>query len=336
MQFRQNALNLWLQTILPSTPFTIEPLSGDASFRRYFRVRLPDATRVVMDAPPEKESLDAFIAVNQLLKTKAIPTPDIHAINLEEGFLLLDDLGDCLLAQFINQQTSQALYFKAIDLIVQLQAASTSTLPLFDVSVMRQEVMLFEEWFLKRYLDLVLSDKELTLLHENIESLIEAIAQTPQVVMHRDYHSRNLMVVEAEKTMNLAVIDFQDAMIGPVAYDLVSLIKDCYIKLPTKEFNQYIDYFHQQHPALNHWTREALVRAIDFCGLQRHLKVLGIFCRLHLRDGKSGYLSDLPLTLYYVMTCLNQYPQWQPLLNFMQQRVIPQFKKVSNEAFIGE
>lgn len=331
MLLRENALNSWLEDTFSSSNFTIAPLAGDASFRRYFRVHLPHCTRVVMDAPPEKESLHSFINVHQLLKSHAILTPEIHAINLEDGFLLLDDLGDCLLLKRTENSIPQDLYLEALKLIVQMHSVdvNVSRLPHFDPHFMQQEVNLFEEWFLKKYLKIDLTSAESQILKQSQELLINEIDAQPKVIIHRDYHSRNLMVVGNTPNETLAVIDFQDAMIGPITYDLVSLLKDCYIKLPTRVFDYYIDYFHQNEPLVKNWQRETLIRAIDFCGLQRHLKVLGIFCRLYLRDGKLGYLRDLPLTLDYVMTCLARYPEWQLMNNLMQTKVLPIFNSVS-------
>lgn len=321
MQRRQNALNEWLSAQLNHEPFTLSPLAGDASFRRYFRLLTSKGTKIVMDAPPDKEAIAPFIRIHQLLKTADVFTPTIHAASLEQGFAILDDLGDQLFLSQITPVHKDSLYSKAIQTLIQIQQCPYESLPVFNKEHMLNEMSLFHEWFLSAYLKLTLTPAETLQLNEMMHLIAERIAQQPQVFIHRDYHSRNLMIVNSQ----LAVIDFQDAMKGPLTYDLASLLKDCYIKLPEPAYEQYVNLFYQQQPMAQIWSLEGFKHEVDYCGLQRHLKVLGIFCRLYLRDHKSNYLNDLPLTMDYTITCLKRHNELKPLLTFMEERVLPAF-----------
>lgn len=322
MSSRKNALNKWLLEILNTPSFTIRPLTGDASFRRYFRLSCEGKTYIVMDAPPDKEAIAPFIKVDEILSSAKVRTPKIHAADIIQGFIMLDDFGDILLLKGISTQNQDALYLEAIRTLVQIQQCPTYAIPAFDKSHMLKEIGLFQEWFLQAYLNLTLRPSEQIMLNEIFDWLTEKLSQQPQVFIHRDYHSRNLMIINIPK---LGVIDFQDAMRGPITYDLVSLLKDCYIKLPDAAYYDYAGAFYQRQPLVQGWTLPEFIDEMDYCGLQRHLKVLGIFCRLYLRDNKSGYLNDLPLTLDYTMTCLKRHTTLQPLLQFMSTRVVPRF-----------
>lgn len=321
MQTRENALNEWLNIQLAPIPFTLIPLTGDASFRRYFRLSLPTTTKIVMDAPPDKETLVPFIHIQRTLSAQGILTPIVHAVDLKQGFALLDDLGDTLLLHMLTEHNRDHYYAKAIDTLTNIQACSTRSLPVFDKQHMLKEMSLFHDWFLNAYLKLSLTSAEEQIIQTTLNAIADRVAAQPQVFIHRDYHSRNLMIVEDK----LGVIDFQDAMLGPVTYDLASLLKDCYIKLPETTYQQYADQFYQHQPLVQRWSMQAFMEEVDYCGLQRHLKVLGIFCRLHLRDNKPNYLQDLPLTLDYTLTCLRRHAALSPLLQFMEKRVFPQF-----------
>ncbi|AMP91376.1 aminoglycoside phosphotransferase family protein [Legionella pneumophila] len=322
MHERENALKEWLAQTIQQKDFVLVPLAGDASFRRYFRIQYNGLTQVVMDAPPEKENIDPFLHIANVLDKATIPIPDILAINKREGFLLLSDLGDQLLLNKLNHETVDNYYNQAINLLLQIQKCSTddSKLPLFDKSFMLKEMNLCLEWFLKAYLSLDLKQDELQLFQHTIEWIASEVDTQPRVFIHRDYHSRNLMLV---KNMNncLATIDFQDAMQGPVSYDLVSLLKDCYISWPREKVLEWVTYFHEKCPLANIYSLTDFIRAFDLCGLQRHLKVLGVFCRLYLRDNKAGYLGDLPLTLKYALECAEIYEELHPFYNFLQKRV---------------
>lgn len=321
MDKRQTELNQWLVEILGKTPHTLTPLAGDASFRRYFRLKYDNVTRVVMDAPPEKESIHAFISIAHELKGIGVHAPEIFAVHETLGFIILEDLGDALLLGAITKDNADAIYSKAMLTLVHMQTCQ-ATLPAFDKTFMRQELAVFEHWFLERALGIQLSEKEKNLIETSFDWLITQIASQPQVFIHRDYHSRNLLMVDNQK---VAVIDFQDAMHGPFTYDLVSLLKDCYVQWPREQVLSWLDYFYHHLPDTQSYTMSSFVRAFDLCGLQRHLKVLGVFCRLHLRDNKTSYLRDLPLTFQYVSNCLEMEPELQPFYQFMQDRVAPVF-----------
>lgn len=326
MQTRENALNEWLKTIVGNDSFTVTPLAGDASFRRYFRLHSDGVSRVIMDAPPNKEDIAPFIRIGHLLANNGIHTPHIYAVNNEQGFILLEDLGDHLLLSALSEENVDSLYTLAIDTLVQLQStpANDVTLPAFDKSFMLGELNVFREWFISAYLNISLTTEQEQLLDRTFDWLTTQISNQPNVLIHRDYHSRNLIILEN----SMGVIDFQDAMYGPYSYDLVSLLKDCYIQWPHEKVMSWLAYFHQCLPATARDSLDELSYAFDLCGLQRHLKVLGVFCRLHLRDKKSAYLKDLPLTFNYVMSCLERHESLLPFYQFMQHMIqLPSLEK---------
>lgn len=335
MQSRENALRQWLITIQQTNDFNLMPLAGDASFRRYWRLQQQDKTWVVMDAPPGKEDLIPFIQVNRRLAQTGIRVPTIHATASELGFLLLEDFGDQVFLNVLKNLPPQqkeaqqtALYQKAINTLLVLQQGCSKDLPLFDRAFMLKELELFRTWFLDAYLGFSLQTHETQLINDTFSFLVEQLAQQPQVMIHRDYHSRNLMILD-EPENHLGVIDFQDAMSGPFTYDLVSLLKDCYIQWPRERVVAWAaDYYQQTSTFLKHHPIPSLdqfIRDFDICGLQRHLKVLGIFCRLHLRDHKSNYLADLPLTFHYVLGALATEPRLKSFYEWMRDRVKPAF-----------
>lgn len=328
MQTRENALNDWLKTLFINTPFTVSPLAGDASFRRYFRLHSAGLTRVIMDAPPGRETLEPFINIANLLNEHGIHTPQIYAVDHKQGFALLEDLGDKLLLGALTPENADALYKTAINTLIQIQATPVSSplLPTFDKPFMSGEINLFREWFLDAHLNITLTAEDVVLLTNTFDWLTTQIAAQPQVFIHRDYHSRNLLVIN----QTIGVIDFQDAMTGPYTYDLVSLLKDSYIQWPREKITQWLAVFYQNIPATNQDDLATFTKAFDLCGLQRHLKVLGVFCRLHLRDHKSAYLQDLPLTFNYVMACLESYEELHPFYRFMQQKVQQPFLQKSS------
>ncbi|KGP63096.1 phosphotransferase [Legionella norrlandica] len=322
MHDRENALKEWLTQTIKQEDFVLVPLAGDASFRRYFRIRYNGLTQIVIDAPPEKENIGAFLTIANILNQAKIPVPKIIAINEKYGFLLLSDLGDQLLLNKLRNDTADNYYHHAIDLLLQIQQCPTAdpNLPPFDKAFMLKEMNLCLEWFFNAYLSLELNQKEVLLFQESIAWVANEVAKQPLVFIHRDYHSRNLMLVENQHSC-LATIDFQDAMEGPLTYDLVSLLKDCYISWPREKILDWVTYFYKKCPTATIYSLPEFIRAFDLCGLQRHLKVLGVFCRLYLRDNKAGYLNDLPLTLKYVLECTEMYEELRPFFNFFQQRV---------------
>ncbi|QDP71308.1 phosphotransferase [Legionella israelensis] len=318
MQQRENTLKEWLEKLIGHSMFTLIPLAGDASFRRYFRLTVNGMSRIVMDAPPEKERLEPFIKIAEILALNDVLSPNIFAINRKEGFLLLEDFGDKLLLHTLNADNVNFYYSQAIDILFKIQHAwPTESFPLFNTQFIQEEISLCKHWFLQRYLSLTLTSSEEKLLIELMRWLAEQINQQPRVLIHRDYHSRNLMILDN----GLGVIDFQDAMRGPLMYDLVSLLKDCYLSWPRAQVLQWLADFHRRSTDIRDWSLDEVIRAFDLCGLQRHLKVLGIFTRLYLRDNKPGYLQDLPLTLHYVRECAALYPELHTFLDFLQTRV---------------
>ncbi|RUR12447.1 aminoglycoside phosphotransferase family protein [Legionella sp. km772] len=320
MHERESALKEWLKQVIPYPNFNLTPLTGDASFRRYFRVQYQNTSLIVMDAPPGKEDLKPFINISKVLTQAQVPTPELIAMDVEQGFLLLSDLGDVLLLNELNKNTATDYYQKAINTLLMMQKISTkdSQIPAFDKAFMLKEMSLCPDWFLKNYLALELKPIEEQLMINTMDWLADEVAQQPLVFIHRDYHSRNIMVQESA---SLAVIDYQDAMQGPLTYDLVSLLKDCYISWPREQVLEWLNYFYEHQPLAQVYSEEEFIRAFDLCGLQRHLKVLGIFSRLYLRDGKAGYLANLPLTLQYVLQCAETYEELHPFFHFLQNRV---------------
>ena len=320
MHDRENALKEWLTNTLNSSTFILQALTSDASFRKYYRVQCNGISQIVMDAPPDKEGLNAFIHIAQVLSKSGVLTPEILAQDLQQGFLLLSDFGDKLLLDCLNSTSCDKYYNEATNVLLKIQQCPIDDpmLPSFDQKFMLQEMNLCSEWFFKRYLSLKLSDTEHELFNNTIKEIASALAQLPQVFMHRDYHSRNIMMVNKQQ---MAVIDFQDAVRGPVAYDLVSLLKDCYISWPRTKVLEWVELYYRRCPHVSDYSLKEFIHAFDLCGLQRHLKVLGIFSRLKLRDNKPGYLKDLPLTLKYVLDCSEIYEEFRPLNNLLQKRV---------------
>jgi hypothetical protein len=314
---RLGQVNEWLTAILPDRDFQLEVASSDASFRRYFRVYQHGQSRIVMDAPPEYEDIEAFVRVAEFLAGSGTHVPHIYARNVELGFLLLSDLGTTSYLSALNQDSADRLYQAAIDEIIKMQLAPVSEieLPAYDDEKLLSEMRLFPDWFLERHLSLAVPSE----LDSIFELLIDNANSQPQFFVHRDYHSRNLMLGPDNE---VGVIDFQDAVIGPATYDLVSLLRDCYVEWPQTKIEQWLDYYYQQAQNQQLMTgidRSAFVRWFDLMGLQRHLKVLGIFCRLNYRDGKSGYMKDLPLTLKYVLQVTARYPALASLHQFLTQ-----------------
>jgi aminoglycoside/choline kinase family phosphotransferase len=319
-QERMSRLENWLDSISAHKLTDIRPASADASFRRYFRVTDSNTgkTLIVMDAPPEKEDCEPFIHITRLLRSVHVNAPDIITMDLEQGFLLLDDLGNRQYLDHLDESSSDDLYSDALVALINMQRIQDH-LPPYDKQRLRDEMGLFEPWYLNRHLGISLDDQQKSVLDSIYDLLIESALEQPQVFVHRDYHSRNLMLVDEN---NPGVIDYQDAVIGPVTYDLVSLFKDCYIEWPGNKVEHWLDQYLQLTPIEIPVDRIQFMRWFDLMGVQRHLKVLGIFARLNYRDGKSQYLDDLPLTLKYVVDACNQYQELKPLLNLLESTVL--------------
>ena len=319
---RMSQLEDWLKSIPDHKLTDIRPASADASFRRYFRVtdRNTQHTFIVMDAPPDKEDCMPFIHVTRLLRGVNVNAPDIINMDLDRGLLLLDDLGDRQYLDYLDDSSSDKLYHDALVTLINMQRIRDH-IPLYDKQRLLDEMGLFEPWYLNRHLGISLDQQQKTELGSVFDILIESALQQPQVFVHRDYHSRNLMLVDNN---NPGVIDYQDAVIGPVTYDLVSLFKDCYIQWPRNKVLHWLDRYLELTAVDISADRDQFIRWFDLMGVQRHLKVLGIFARLNYRDGKSQYLNDLPLTLKYVVDTCNQYDELSSLLTLLETTVLNQ------------
>jgi N-acetylmuramate 1-kinase len=299
----------------------IAPASADASFRRYFRITDAENTFIVMDAPPEKEDSTAFIDIAKLLFDFGLNVPQILQQDLEQGFLLLNDLGNTVFLDVLNNKTVDELYTVAMDALLRMQKNKVPEIPLYDEALLRTELNLFPDWYLGKHLKITVSEKQKDILEQTFKTLISNALEQPQVCVHRDYHSRNLMV-NIKNQKEPGVIDFQDAVIGAVTYDLVSLLKDCYINWPRGKIEIWVKYYYDEAKASNiidDVNFETFLRWFDLMGLQRHLKVAGIFSRLKHRDGKTGYMKDIPRTMDYVFDVLQRYPEFTPLQNLLRE-----------------
>lgn len=297
----------------------IAPASADASFRRYFRITDEGKTFIVMDAPPEKEDCQPFIHIAQLLLDRDLNVPKILQQDLEQGFLLLSDLGSTVFLSELNDDTADEMYTAAMDSLLSLQKNKNPDLPRYDEALLRTEMALFPDWYLEKHLKISVSDEQKNILEQTFASLVKNALEQPQVCVHRDYHSRNLMV-NNDDPQQPGVIDFQDAVIGAVTYDLVSLLKDCYIKWPREKVEAWVKYFHSQaelQGIISAVSFDKFLRWFDLMGLQRHIKVAGIFSRLYHRDGKEGYLNDIPLTMDYIFEVLERYPEFKPFKDLL-------------------
>ncbi len=325
MDERLAGLDAWLQSRLAGTPFQLEPASADASFRRYFRVTTREHSMIAMDAPPDKEDSAPFVRVARLLAQSGVNVPQLIEFDLERGFLLLTDLGSQLyLGALQSYPDTEPLYKDALRCLISIQAgAGSSDLPTFDRRFLATEMALFRDWLLGRHLEIQLAGPDADRLQASFEYLTESALAQPALFVHRDFHSRNLMVCPDN---NPGVLDFQDAMRGPVTYDLVSLLKDCYLKLPQSRVSEYLAFYREHAAAAGIPTgpdATTFQTWFDLMGVQRHLKASGIFARLWHRDGKRGYLADIPRTLSYICDCADSYPQLAFLSELIKQRVLP-------------
>lgn len=318
-------IRAWLTHDLGLSHERLEPASSDASFRRYFRVFTARGSYVVMDAPPGKEDVRPYLEVGALLESLGAHVPHVHESDVGRGLLLLEDLGTIpYLGRLEAAADPDELYADALRVLADIQvrgsAAAQKLLP-YDREALARELALMPEWFCRRHLGFKPSAAEEEVLDSAFEFLISAALAQPQVFVHRDYHSRNLMVV-AER--NPGIIDFQDALRGPIGYDLVSLLKDCYISWPRRRVEGWVAGYHSMLAAraVAVAAPRQFLRDFDLIGVQRHLKVLGIFARLWHRDGKSGYLHDLPRTLNYLRETCALYPELAHLAAFLEKRAV--------------
>lgn len=300
--------------------------SGDASFRRYLRLQSGGKSFIAMDAPPEQEDCLPFLRIAGYLEAMQLNAPRIIEANLDEGFLLLSDLGsrqylDVLLD---DNATAPVLYADALRALLALQrrgAAYQSQLPAYDDALLRFELSLFHDWLCGTHLDIAFSDDEEQSWQDCCDVLVANALDQPQVFVHRDYHSRNLMLTESD---NPGILDFQDAVEGPLTYDLVSLLKDCYVQWPPEQVWQWaLDFYNGIDAKVrDRIDEEQFRRYFELMGVQRHLKAAGIFARLNHRDGKPGYLADIPRTLSYVVESGPRYPELDFLVDLIESRVL--------------
>lgn len=313
----------WLGTLhMPRLDLeTLRVASSDASFRRYFRLDSVDkSTYIAMDAPPPQEHVGTFIHVAEVFGQAGVSVPKIIAQEVENGFLLLTDLGATTYLQELDQDSAYRLYLEAMDALIAIQLQSRpEVLPEYDRALLLRELKLFPEWYVGKHLSLALTTTQASDLNQVFDALLANILAQPQVFVHRDYHSRNLMVLS---TGNPGILDFQDAVYGPITYDAVSLLRDAYIQWDEEIV---LDL------AIRYWERakraglpvqpdiDSFYRDFEYMGLQRHLKILGIFTRLMHRDGKESYLKDLPPVMSYVRHAANRYKELKPLLRLLDQ-----------------
>ena len=319
MSNRDHELQAWLMSTIGHGDFDLEPASADASFRRYFRASYRGQTTIIMDAPPAHEDCRPFLAVTDLLRDAGLNVPRVIAQDVQLGFLLLSDLGKRQYLQELTEERASALYGDALDALIRMQVRVDPTqVPCYSDHLLRAELALFATWFLTRHLGICAQHPIHNLLEPCFDALCSACQEQPQVFVHRDYHSRNLMV-QAQR--NPGIIDYQDAVAGPVTYDLVSLLRDVYIRWPEHRLRGWLEQYHQmarERGVLVDCTPATLRRWFDLTGVQRHLKIAGVFARLYYRDGKPGYLSDLNLVLGYLLEVGVQYDASRALVDALQ------------------
>ncbi|ABB45346.1 Aminoglycoside phosphotransferase [Sulfurimonas denitrificans DSM 1251] len=307
-----NKLQEWLgETSFKN--YTIESALADASFRKYYRLRNGDKTAILMDSSSEKNSLKSFIHVTTKLINADVCAPKIFEQNQEDGFLILEDFGTTHYLDILNNQNYKAFYTKAINTILKMQKADTSSLPLYDKDFLHFEMDLMQEWYLEKLLKLKIGESQIKLLKKTLDSISSVVLEQPQgVFVHRDFHSRNIMLKSDKK---IGIIDYQDAMSGAVTYDLASLLKDCYVAYDRKEIKKLALEFRDKKGIKV--DDETFIKWFDFMGMQRHIKVLGVFSRLSIRDKKNGYLKNIPLTLKYLIDTAQRYEQTKEFASFL-------------------
>lgn len=338
MDTRLQLLTNWVRQFPGFEQSEAEPVSGDASFRRYFRVwqhagqaktNGGDVPFIVMDAPPEHEDCEPFVAIARHWHQQGIAVPEIVQADLEQGFLLLEDFGDRLMLGQLNEKSADRLYRNALEeltLIARQPSPEAYPLPPYDATLLEREMALFPDWLLEQHLGMQLENSERALLDTTFSMLRESALAQPEVTVHRDYHSRNLLVRPNEPRPG--VIDFQDAVTGPVTYDVVSLLKDCYIQWPEARICDWLEVFRQgsRDAGLHRADPETFRQWFELMGMQRHLKAAGIFARLSIRDGKHGYLKDIPRTVQYLIVASSRQPALRHFHEWLSDTVMPRIE----------
>lgn len=295
---------------------TMQAIGNDAGFRKYYRVTTPQQTLVAVDAPPATEDTHAFVAIARRWHAGGISVPQVFAVDYQQGFMLQEDLGDTPMQAVMNETTADEYYPRLLTTLLSIQQQSPQELPPYDTKLMSFELSLYPEWFLQQWLGITPPEG----LDELFALLISAMQEQPQGTVHRDFHSRNLMLTPDG---DIAVIDFQGALHGPLLYDAVSLLRDCYLSWPPAQIELWLSGFIDQQPLLAGHDRVQLQTWFDLTGAQRHLKCLGIFTRLWLRDARPGYLKEIPRTLGYVVDVCRRYPQLSRHGQWLEQQVVP-------------
>lgn len=322
---REQLIQTWLQATLQSDQFEINFLAGDASFRRYARIKLQNKTYMLMDAPPEKEDCAPFVNIDEFFDKNGVRVPHIVAKDLTLGLLLLEDFGDVVLSTLLNDKTVDEYYAQSFKQLIELQQVDGQAhLPAYSYEKLMTEMRLLTEWMLPS-LKIQPTEQQLETIEQAFDFLAIEATQQPQVIVHRDFHSRNLMKIENEQ--ELGVIDFQDAVIGADTYDLISITRDAYVQWNAERVYQWFEVFYNLLPASAKENRsfEQFKRDADLMAIQRHIKILGIFVRLFERDGKSGYLKDLPRVMWYLLEESQGYDELNDFMQFIRDVVMPKF-----------
>lgn len=328
---RKTALVTWLSDLPGFDAVQPQPLKGDASFRSYYRVQSKAGSYVVMDAPPTLENIRPFVSVAYALHNMGLTVPEIYAADLDHGFLLLTDFGDQTVLSILNANNADHFYGMALDALSVLQACEGAighTIPLFDAAFMNKEWEWHQDWVFQRWLNCIPDETEQAALNGAYAALVQSAVSQPQVFMHRDYHSANLMSVGRTR---LAILDFQDAFFGPLTYDLVSLLRDCYVAWPEERVYGWASSYLDRLQGMGLYTaidEGIFLRWFDWMGVQRHLKAMMTFARKHVRDQQSSYLKFMPRTLNYILSVTERYPELEPLHHYYVNKVVPAMQQV--------
>jgi aminoglycoside/choline kinase family phosphotransferase len=320
-QLRKQQLHTWINQNTDFECGSLEIVSGDAGFRRYYRFVHLENSIIAVDAPPKSEDTSQYIAVAQSYREKGIKVPEIYTYDLAQGFYLQQDFGNRLFSECLTEDSCDQLYLNALANIPIIQSCLSTEkgpLPVHDGAFIDRELNLFTDWLLGKYLQLRLTDAEKNMLAKVFSEVKNVCLMQPSVGMHRDYHSRNLMLLEDDE---IGVIDFQDAVVGPITYDAVSLLRDSYQAWPKVKVQQWLQNWHAEYYAQYPWDEFKMW--FDFVGMQRHIKIAGIFARLCIRDHKPSFLADIPHTLHYLIDEASQYPDYFEFASFVRERVLP-------------
>ena len=335
MDVRQELLQNWVNQTLSDLSLgqpqgSLLTVSGDASFRRYFRQPLNQGSYIAVDAPPDKENSAPFVNIAKEWFAQGVKVPQIIHADLGKGFMLLSDMGDQMLYPLLESGQANRYYPKAIDSLIGIQQTDYN-LPPYDAELLDREMALFPDWYLAEYLNFPLTRNDKFMLEETFELLRESALGQIQVPVHRDYHSRNIMVLDDD---SLGIIDFQDGVLGAITYDLASLLRDAYIDWPQEQIDEWVQlYFAKAREAglVGAISNEQLMLWFDWMGLQRHIKVVGIFARLNIRDGKPAYMADIPRTFRYIREVSAKYDALTPFNSWLEQSLVPYLEQNGHE-----